>query len=90
MASGVPRKAFPALGEIQRQRSTTIQEGDPVADTSLSRLSEAIAPVDDEGEKFGPLHAIPAKAITLESYAKILIRPYGSVLPAEMTIGVII
>jgi heme oxygenase len=57
-----------------------------MTETFMSRLREAIMPLHDEAEKFGPLHAIPAKSLTVDAYAKILTRLYGFVLPAEKTI----
>lgn len=54
-----------------------------MTETFMSGLREAIMPLHDEAEKFGPLHAIPAKTLTIDAYAKILTRLYGFVLPAE-------
>lgn len=58
-----------------------------MAETFMSRLREAIIPLHDEAEKFGPLHAIPAKTVTVDVYAKVLTRLYGFVLPAEQMIA---
>jgi heme oxygenase len=49
----------------------------------MSRLKEAIMPLHDEAEKFGPLHTIPKGTATLDQYEEILKRLYGFVFPAE-------
>lgn len=58
-----------------------------MAETFMKRLREAIIPLHDEAEKFGPLHAIPAKTVTVDVYTKVLTRLYGFVLPAEKMIA---
>jgi heme oxygenase (biliverdin-IX-beta and delta-forming) len=53
----------------------------------MSRLKDAIMPLHDEAEKYGPLNAVVAGNVSLDAYQRILQLLYGYVEPAEKAIA---
>ncbi len=49
----------------------------------MARLKDAIMPLHDEAENYGPLNAVVTGSVSLDAYQRILQLLYGYVEPAE-------